>query len=115
MKTRDGVQDAYNFFGIQDADIVDQFTYYVSAGIIDQHAQPLAFNAKLNQAAQLHTQDMFNLAFQGHDSSGRPPSPFVPFGDLGDRLDAVGYAFANAGENVYSRALADRGARRVRR
>ncbi len=44
---------------------------------------------------------MFNNQFQGHDSSGSPPSPLVPFGDLGQRLDAVGYTGA-AGENVYS-------------
>jgi uncharacterized protein YkwD len=98
---------AYNFFGINPVDIVNQFNYYVNLNPpddpFDNHAQPLAFNEKLLTAARLHSQDMFDHEFQGHNSSGSPPSPLVPFGGLGDRLDIVGYTGA-AGENVYSYA-----------
>jgi hypothetical protein len=47
---------------------------------------------------------MYNFQFQGHDSSSNPPSPLVPFGDTGDRLDAVGYDWQQYAENVYSYA-----------
>jgi hypothetical protein len=59
-------------------------------------APPLAFHAALLGAARLHSGDMFTNAFQEHASSdGRT---------LVDRLTAVGYGFANAGENVFSYA-----------
>jgi uncharacterized protein YkwD len=95
------IGDAYNFFGINRPDIVSQFQYYVNNGAMAQNAQPLAFNEKLLQAAELHTQDMFDNQFQGHFSSSNPPAPFGPGYSLGDRLDAVGYA-GGAGENVFS-------------
>ena len=94
----------YSLFGITQANIIGQFTTSVNQGIIDNVAQPLSFNAKLNQAADLHTQDMFNRQFQEHVSSSTPPAPFQPGFTLGDRLTAVGYNFVNAGENVYSYA-----------
>jgi hypothetical protein len=101
------ILSAYNFFGINPQDIVDQFTYYVNLDpaedTFDNFAQPLSFNEKLLTAARLHSQDMFENEFQGHNSSGNPPSPLVPFGGLGQRLDVVGYNGA-AGENVYSHA-----------
>ena len=95
------INQAYSSFGINRPDIVSQFQYYVNQGAIAQNAQPLAFNAKLTQAAELHTQDMFNNQFQGHDSSSNPPAPFGPNYTLGQRLNAVGYSGA-AGENVFS-------------
>src|SRR5262249_23467325 len=78
-----------------------QFQYYVSSGAIAQNAQPLAFNSKLIQASELHTQDMFDNQFQGHNSSNNPPAPFQPGYTLGQRLSAVGYSGA-AGEHVFS-------------
>jgi hypothetical protein len=104
-ETDPDILSAYSFFGVTGPNIVDQFAYYVNlnpAGdTFDNFAQPLAFNEKLLTIAGLHSQDMFNHQFQGHDSSGSPPAPLIPFGDLGDRLDAVDYSGA-AGENVYS-------------
>jgi uncharacterized protein YkwD len=96
------IQDAYDFFEIEGQDIVDQFTWLVNNGHMDQVAQPLSFQPQLLQAAQLHTQDMFQNIFQGHTSSSNPPAPFQAGDDLGDRLDAVGYNFQSAAENVYS-------------
>jgi uncharacterized protein YkwD len=100
-ETAPGVQSAYSFFDINPQNIVNQFTASVANGYLDQFAQPLSFNAALLQAAELHSQDMLNNAFQGHSSSGSPPSPLVPFGGPGERLDAVGYDGGWA-ENVYS-------------
>jgi hypothetical protein len=67
----------------------------------------LSFNASLNTAAELHTQDMYNNQFQGHNSSNNPPAPFLPGYSLSQRFDAVGYEPAATGiissrENVYS-------------
>ena len=95
------IGQAYNYFGINRPDIVSQFQYYVNSGAIAQNAQPLAFQPQLIQAAELHTQDMFQNQFQGHDSSNNPPFPFQPGYSLGQRLDAVGYS-GGAGENVFS-------------
>jgi len=103
-ETDSDIQDAYSFFGIQKQDIVEQFTWYVNNGVMDQVAQPLSFNAKLLTAAELHTQDMYQNQFQGHNSSNNPPAPFQPGYGVGQRLDAVGYDYIGAGENVYSNA-----------
>jgi len=97
------ISSAYSFFGIDRADIVSQFETSVNDGCLDQHAQPLSFNENLMQAAQLHTQDLFDNAYQGHNSSSNPPAPFLPGYSLGQRLDAVGYS-GGAGENVFSYA-----------
>jgi uncharacterized protein YkwD len=100
-ETDTDIGDAYNFFGINRPDIVGQFQYYVNSGAIAQNAQPLAFQSQLIQAAELHTQDMFQNQFQGHNSSNNPPAPFQPGFSLGQRLTAVGYS-GSAGENVFS-------------
>lgn len=97
------ILSAYSSSSINGAAIISSFTNSVNSGQIDNVAQPLSFNAKLIQAATLHTQDLFNNEFQGHDSSGNPPAPFLPGYTLGDRLDAVGYS-GSAGENVFSYA-----------
>jgi uncharacterized protein YkwD len=101
-ETNPDIQSAYDFFEIDGQDIVTQFQWHISNGYIDQHAQPLSFQANILQAAQLHTQDLFNNQFQGHFSSSNPPAPFQPGYDPGDRLTAVGYSFTSYGENVYS-------------
>ncbi|WP_428306059.1 CAP domain-containing protein [Lacipirellula sp.] len=96
-----GVQSAYSFFVINPQNIVNQFTASVSNGVIDQFAQPLSFNAALNQASELHSQDMLAKGFQGHVSSNSPPAPFTSGMTLGQRAQAVGYV-GSLGENVYS-------------
>jgi len=100
-ETDPDITSAYSSFDVTGTNIVNQFQWYVDNGHIEQHAQPLSFNAALLTAAQLHTQDMFDNQFQGHVSSSNPPSPFPANANLGQRLDAVGYSGA-AGENVYS-------------
>lgn len=110
------ITSAYSFFNITGSNINNQFQWYVTRGAsapeegpqFAQVAQPLAFNEKLLTAARLHSQDMLTHEFQGHDSSADPPSPLIPFGDLSDRLSAVGYSAENAGENVYSYAESPR-------
>jgi uncharacterized protein YkwD len=57
---------------------------------------PLSFNAKLTQAARDHSLDMFNTGTQTHTGPGT--------NTLRERLQAVSYPFALAGENVYSYA-----------
>jgi uncharacterized protein YkwD len=96
------IQSAYSYFGITGQNIVNQFNWYVDNGAIARHAQPLSFQAQLNTAAELHSQDMLAHEFQGHFSSADPPAPFPPGASLGQRLSAVGYSYASAGENVYS-------------
>ena len=103
-ETDSDITSAYGFFGINTQDIISQFTTSVNNGLMDQVAQPLAFNANLNQAAELHTQDMFNNSFQGHVSSSNPPSPFSPNATLSGRVNAVGYSWQGLGENVFSHA-----------
>ncbi len=101
-ETDPDITSAYGFFGINTQDIISQFTTSVNNGLMNRVAQPLAFNENLNQAAELHTQDMFNNEFQGHTSSSNPPSPFSPNSSLSGRVNAVGYSWQNIGENVFS-------------
>jgi uncharacterized protein YkwD len=102
-ETDSEILNAYSFFEIDPANIETQFQYHINNGFMDQHAQPLSFQAQLLQAAQLHTQDMFNEEFQGHSSSANPPAPFQPGYSLAQRLAAVGYDnISHFAENVYS-------------
>ena len=102
-ETDSDIRSAYNYFGVTGENIVNQFQYYVDQGCIEQFAQPLSFNPALQQMAELHTEDLFDNAFQGHVSSSNPPEPFEPGFTLGQRRNAVGY-FGAVGENVYSYA-----------
>jgi len=97
-----GIQIAYQSFGIDGQDIVDQFQWYVNNGHMDRFAQPLSFQEQLLEAAQLHTLDLFQNQFQGHNSSGNPPDPFEPGFSTGQRATAVGYSWQNIAENVFS-------------
>lgn len=60
---------------------------------------PVAMNEKLVDAARDHTQNMFDLAFQGHDTNNT-----IGAGDVVDRTQAAGYVYSALGENVYSYA-----------
>jgi hypothetical protein len=98
------IQAAYSYFGVEGQNIENQFTWYVENGAMHRFAQPLSFQPQLLQAAQLHTQDMFQNQFQGHTSSNNPPSPFQPGYTLSQRLAAVGYSGTSFAENVFSRS-----------
>jgi uncharacterized protein YkwD len=91
------IQSAYDFFGVDLAKMVNEF-----AAI--SPAPPLSFNELLIQAARLHSQDMFNYAFQGHYSwnpvTDAPDATKGP----GYRLDQVSYPWNQYGENVFSSA-----------
>ena len=64
-ETDPDVVSAYNSFGIESQDIVDQFNWYVDNGAIALHAQPFSFQENLLTAAEFHTQDMYANQFQG--------------------------------------------------
>lgn len=93
--------NTYALFGINPANIISQYTASVANGYIDRHAQPLAFNATLLQAARLHSQDMLTNAFQGHNSSVNPPAPFQSGFSQAQRAAALGY-IGGVAENVYA-------------
>ncbi|KAF0095320.1 MAG: hypothetical protein E1N59_815 [Puniceicoccaceae bacterium 5H] len=71
---------------------------------LEQHLPPVAFNAKLSAAARLHSQDMYQNVFQGHNSSSNPPSPNQAGDGPGDRMEHQGYDWAGYGENVFAYA-----------
>jgi len=98
------IQSAYSFFGIDGQNIENQFAWYVDHGAMQRFAQPLSFQSELLLAAQLHTQDMFQNQFQGHNSSNNPPSPFQPGYTFTQRLATVGYSGISFAENVFSQA-----------
>ncbi len=100
-ETDSDVQSAYASFGIQSANVVNQFSWSVSNGCMDEQAQPLAFQVDLLRMSELHTQDLFEQEFQGHVSSSSPPLPFQPGDTLTNRAARIGYV-GNLGENVFS-------------
>jgi hypothetical protein len=63
---------------------------------------PLAMNHRLLAAARLHSQDMFNGAFQSHTSSITPVAPNQPLDGTANRITRQGYAWQSYGENIYS-------------
>jgi|GEM_PF-1502052 len=101
--TNPQITAAYSQFDITPANIIAQFQWSVDNGVITANAQPLAFNARLMEMAQKHSQDMINNNFQGHSSSSNPIAPFQAGDDFGTRLSRIGYT-SSAGENVYASA-----------
>lgn len=69
---------------------------------LSNNLPPLAMNSKLIAAARLHSQDMFNNAFQGHVSSTNPPAPNQPNDDILTRITRQGYQLSTVAENVYA-------------
>lgn len=97
---------AINSFNINPNDIRIQYEWAIDNGHMAASAQPLAFNAKLIEAARLHTQDMLANEFQGHSSSPNPPSEasYPPGASTIDRVNASGYSWSSLGENVFAYA-----------
>jgi hypothetical protein len=81
------VLSAIAFFRVDTAMLVDEFNAIAAA-------PPLAFNARLLNAARLHSRDQFTNQFQGHTGTNGST--------LGTRLQNAGYPFATAGENVFA-------------
>jgi hypothetical protein len=59
-------------------------------------AQPLAPNGKLNLAARMHAQDMFDNTYQAHVGTDGSTA--------GDRISLVGYSWGAYSENVFAQA-----------
>jgi len=73
---------------------IDLFEGVSFGAISGSPVQPLVFNTKLITAARLHSQDMIDQDYFAHESwDGK--SPF-------DRMQAAGYVYASAGENLAS-------------
>jgi hypothetical protein len=87
-----------------DKDVGDQFRVWsVDTNLMKAQfatnppAAPLSFNAKLIQSARGHSQFQFDNAVQTHIGSGGST--------LSNRVNAVGYLWANVGENVFTDAI----------
>lgn len=94
--TDTNVISAINYFGVDLNLMQTQFAALTRA------VQPLAMNAKLLASARLHSQDMFDNVFQGHDSSTNPPSPNLPGDKITNRIIRQGYGYSYIAENVYA-------------
>ncbi|QTA84132.1 Integrine FG-GAP repeat- and CAP domain-containing protein [Desulfonema magnum] len=67
--------------------------------ITEEPSQPLAFNARLYEAACLHSQDMIDRQYYAHNTpEGQTPS---------DRIEAAGYLYSTNGENIGYRASSE--------
>ncbi len=97
---------AVTFFKIKPPDIRTQYEWAINNGYIAASAQPLAFNAKLIEAARLHTADMLLNNFQGHTTSANPPpeATYPAGATLGTRVTASGYGWSSLGESVFAYA-----------
>jgi hypothetical protein len=92
------VLNSMSYFQVDTNLMVEQF------GTLPPVAPPLVFNARLLEAARLHTQDMYENNFQGHYSSGDPIWPNEPGDAPANRVTRQGYQYARVGENVFSYA-----------
>jgi len=68
------------------------FATLINAVRADAGASPLAYNAKLDAAAQAHSDDMAATGVFSHTGSGGT--------SVGDRATAAGYVWTSIGENI---------------
>ncbi len=90
------VLNSVNYFNVNFDEMEDQFSD------LNQHVAPLAINAKLTQAARLHSDDMYRNVFQSHFSSTNPTHPNQPGDDPVERISRQGYNWHYLAENVYA-------------
>ena len=83
------IQSALNYFGVSGSLLLQQFSALVPA-------QPLAFNDALAAAARNHNLAMIDADTQSHQLPGEA--------SFGARLQAQGYSYSSAGENVFAYA-----------
>jgi len=83
------IRQALAAFHVDPDRIIDTFSSY-------EPQPPLAFNADLITAADIHARDMKENDFQNHIGSDGS--------SLQDRLERAGYDYAIAGENIYGYA-----------
>ncbi len=101
-ETDPNILQAYSQFGVNPANIRNQYSVQVASGVLAPTAQPLSFNAALMTAAELHSQDMFNNRFQDH-TSRNPPAPLTSGMSATQRAQAVGY-YGPVAENIFAYA-----------
>ncbi len=94
--TDPGVTNAIGFFSVNLDLMQAQFA------TLSNSLPPLAMNHRLVAAARLHSQDMFNGAFQSHTSSTNPLPPNQPLDGTSNRITRQGYAWQSYGENIYA-------------
>ena len=96
-KTSPKIKRAVSYNSVNLDEMVNQFK------TLEQHLPPLSMNGSLTNAAQLHSQDMFNNVFQGHTSSNNPLPPNKPGDRPQDRGEHQNY-YGGVGENIYAYA-----------
>jgi uncharacterized protein YkwD len=89
---------AIDQFGVDLVEMLAQF------GALTKHLPPLSINTHLTDMARLHTQDMFDNAFQDHVSSSSPPAPFSAGDTLTDRIAEFPYSASVVSENIFAYA-----------
>lgn len=89
---------AVSYFNVNFNAMTNQFAE------LTQTTQPLSMNARLLASARLHSLDMFNNVFQGHDSSANPLPPNEPGDSLLTRIERQGYSYGALAENVFAYA-----------
>ncbi|MDQ8182513.1 CAP domain-containing protein [Pelagicoccus sp. SDUM812005] len=89
------VLSAIQSFGV-DLDLMEQ-----QFATLQRTTRPLAINRRLTAATRLHSFDMLDNAFQGHESSSSPPDPYSPEDGPGQRATKNGFV-GSVGENVYA-------------
>ena len=83
------VLSAYSYFGVDLSLMQTQFNAITNV-------PPVAMTAQLMAAARVHSLDMFDNQYQGHDGTDSSTP--------GTRITAQGYAWQTYGENVFSYA-----------
>jgi uncharacterized protein YkwD len=83
-------------FGVDLPEMINQFA------TLDQILPPLSIHPELTEMTRLHSQDMLTNVFQGHVSSGSPPSPYSAGDTLADRAAEFSYPYSILGENVFA-------------
>lgn len=91
------VVSAYSYFNVDLAEMERQFKEDLQRSV-----QPLAMNARLLEAARLHSLDMYNNVFQGHESSSNSISPNRPGDTPLIRIARQGYSAQYYAENIFS-------------
>jgi len=106
----DAVAEATRLRNTTDPDVTSALSYFnvdldlmeAQFAALTRTVQPLAMNARLMAAARLHSQDMFNNAFQSHGSSSDPVTPNQPGDGPGNRITRQSYNWFTYGENIYA-------------
>lgn len=88
--TDPGVRSAFNYFGVNLALMQSEFNAIPAR-------PPLAPNTSLTTSARSHSAWMLATATQSHNETNPSNTPF-------SRMNAAGYNFSTAGENIYAYA-----------